>query len=267
MVVVACCWLWLVGWLAGWLAGWLVGWLVAKADQLHLFLALKGKEATRFCRYLNIRGSRRSSDDVQPARLFQQSWAQHRSSPICANMFLVCLCTPLTIAEGTLSMSAVHPFFEFVLQHCHALCHVFVSCEGSSDTPACGPPFILEQTAFAHPAFFRTESQSSSDWSLPFSVQHLRGLSPNGSNTLAAVSQEGSFLSRVFSLDQSRADGHRKNVALRGIHKAPLERSSRLCRLASCCVFSLQLISLALCSIIGVGYSRSPVSFLSIFSA
>ena len=41
-------------------------------------------------------------------------------------------------------------------------------------------------------------------------------------------------------------------MPLRGIHKAPLERSRPLCRLDLCCVCSVQLISLALCSLIGV---------------
>ena len=115
----------LAGWLVGWLAGWLVGWLFPNADQLHLFLALNGKEATRCCRYLNIRGSCRSSDDdVQPARLLQESWAQHRSSPLCTYLFLVSLRTPLTIAEGTLSTSAVAT----ILRICQATLSLTLSC-------------------------------------------------------------------------------------------------------------------------------------------
>ena len=60
--------------------------------------------------------------------------------------------------------------------------------------------FILKSTAFADSAFFDTETQSSSDCSLPFAVQHPtfgRSSSPSGSNSLSPVCQESSFLKGV----------------------------------------------------------------------
>ena len=135
-------------------------------------------------------------------------------------------------------MSAVHPFFEFVLQHCHALCHVFVSSEGSSDTPACGPSFNFLSKPHSHIRLSSAQRRSL----------HLTGVFHSPSSTCAVSAQmapthwpqsaKKAASSFVFSLDQSRADGHRKNVPLRGIHKAPLERSSP--PLSSCfmlCVF------------------------------
>ena len=164
-------------------------------------------------------------------------------------------------------MSAVHPFFEFVLQHCHALCPVFVSCEGSSDTPACGPPFILEQTAFAHPAFFRTEAQSSSDWSLPFSVQQLvwarsqpNWLQHTGrSQPRRQLPQSCSVSTRVVLMDIDKT--------------CPFEAFTRphlkgpVASVVLLYVVGVPCNSFPSLSVLSSEYSRSPVSFLSILSA
>ena len=140
-----------------------------------------------------------------------------------------CLSTVLTTAERISPCRPWRPFYDFVLQHCLALCHVFDASKSFFGTPGCCLLF--------RPRVGRIRTVLS-DCRLPYNVRHPlfgRSLSTSGSNTLSAVGQENSCLSGVQSRSefvrnddlvsfQGAVDRNRKTVSLRGIHKVLLER-------------------------------------------
>ena len=124
------------------------------------------------------------------------------------------------------------------------------------------PLSFLEQTAFAHLAFFRTEAQSSSDWSLPFSVQHLvwarsqpNWLQHTGRSQPRQLPQSCSVSSRVVLMDIEKTCPF--EAFTRPHLKGPV-RSVVLLHVV--CVPCNSFPSL---SFLSSGHSRSPVSFLS----
>ena len=129
------------------------------------------------------------------------------------------------------------------------------------------PLSFLEQTAFAHLAFFRTEEQSSSDWSLPFSVQHLvwarsqpEWLQHTGrSQPRRKLPQSCSVSSRVVLMDLE------KTCPFEAFTRPHLKGPARSVVLIYVVCFPCN--SFPSLSVLSSEYSRSPVSFLSILSA
>ena len=129
------------------------------------------------------------------ACLSQESWPQHRSSPLCTGIFPgSCGATPF--------MSPLNPFFEVVSLHCRALCRAFVFSKGSSDTPARGPFFSslrIPHSHIRHSPRQRRSLRRTAVFHSPFAIPCTGAVSAH----LATVCQGSRSLSRVQSCSVS----------------------------------------------------------------